>query len=181
MRFLLTAPVLATALSACSPALDWRDVPIEGSALRAQFPCRPDRSERTVPLGAARVPMRLLSCEADGLTWAIVEAPVEDPAAVGPALDALADTLRANLAAGPAQRTPAQVPGMTPNAQAVRIDTQGAFPDGRPAFAVAVVFSQGTRVFRASATGPRDRRRAEAIDTFMAALALRPWPPARSP
>ena len=38
-------------LSACSPEQNWREVGFEGAALKAQLPCKPDRTTRSVPLG----------------------------------------------------------------------------------------------------------------------------------
>ena len=45
----------ALTLSACSPAQNWRDVVFEGNALKAQLPCKPDRTSRNVPLGGMPV------------------------------------------------------------------------------------------------------------------------------
>ena len=58
-------------LMACSPTYNWRDVPLDGAAFKAQLPCKPERAERQVPLTAAGVRLQLLSCEAGGLTYAL--------------------------------------------------------------------------------------------------------------
>jgi len=58
-------------LLACSPTFNWRDVPLDGGALRAQLPCKPERAERLVPLTRAGVTLQLLSCEAGGITYAL--------------------------------------------------------------------------------------------------------------
>ena len=49
---LLAAAVLA---AACSPVFNWREVPV-GESLVAMLPCKPDRAERSLPMGAATVP-----------------------------------------------------------------------------------------------------------------------------
>ncbi len=48
---LLASLLGALTLSACSPAQNWRDVAFEGSALKAQLPCKPDRTTPQCPLG----------------------------------------------------------------------------------------------------------------------------------
>ena len=64
MRFetFLLWPVLA-GLAACSPSQDWRDVALEVPGLKAQLPCKPDRTTREVPLGQRMVPLQVAGCE----------------------------------------------------------------------------------------------------------------------
>ncbi len=73
-RLLLCATLLGAALPACSPALDWREVRPDGSAARVLFPCQPKSQTRQAALAGARMPMTLLSCEADGQTFALAHA-----------------------------------------------------------------------------------------------------------
>ena len=43
---LMASLVGALTLSACSPAQNWRDVALEGTPLKVQLPCKPDRTTR---------------------------------------------------------------------------------------------------------------------------------------
>jgi hypothetical protein len=61
-------------LSACSPALDWRTVELEG--LRTVLPCKPDRAARDVVLGELPVRMSMAGCEAQGALFAISQVAV---------------------------------------------------------------------------------------------------------
>jgi hypothetical protein len=61
-------------LSACSPALDWRTVELEG--LRTVLPCKPDRAARDVVLGELPVRMSMAGCEAQGVLFAISQVAV---------------------------------------------------------------------------------------------------------
>lgn len=81
-----SATLLAAALLACSPALNWREIRIEGTPLRMLLPCKPDRAEREVAMGGRRLPLRMLGCDADGATFAVSH--VQAPSAAG--LDAAA-------------------------------------------------------------------------------------------
>ena len=53
---------------ACSPALNWRSTPLgETSVL---LPCKPDRAQRPVQLGAQSLTMEVVGCEAAGALFA---------------------------------------------------------------------------------------------------------------
>lgn len=61
MRFPLSLAILL--LAACSPSWDWRELPLPGADLVAQFPCKPElRSETGRGLAV---------CEAHGLTFSL--------------------------------------------------------------------------------------------------------------
>lgn len=68
LRSLATTVVVAIAI-ACTPALDWRDVRLEG--LQAMLPCKPDRGARIVQLGDHALRMQMAGCEASGAMYAI--------------------------------------------------------------------------------------------------------------
>jgi hypothetical protein len=75
-RWCTAAWVLALLAAACSPALNWRQVPLEG--LVTLLPCKPDRAERQVQLGAADALLRMAGCEASGALYAISHVRVAD-------------------------------------------------------------------------------------------------------
>ena len=64
----------ALTLSACSPAQNWRDVAFEGSALKVQLPCKPDRTARSVPLGGVPVELQVMGCESGSAMVAVMSA-----------------------------------------------------------------------------------------------------------
>lgn len=66
---LATAVVLGLGLAACSPALNWRSVALGDGTV--SLPCKPDRAQRTVALGASPTPMEMVGCEADGALFAV--------------------------------------------------------------------------------------------------------------
>jgi len=65
LRVLPLAPALI-ALAACTPALNWREVPLPPTSAVALLPCKPDHAERTVPLGGAPTVLSVTGCEAGG-------------------------------------------------------------------------------------------------------------------
>lgn len=145
----------ALALAACSPALNWREVPLEG--LTARLPCKPDRAQRTVQLAGAELLLEMVGCEAaDGL-FAISRVPLVDAAQSAAILAAWrAETLR-NMAASTVQERAFQ-PGMATGlrgASAVVVSAQGQRPDGSAVQAQLAWFSTGSGIFHVAVYAPR--------------------------
>lgn len=170
-RPLLPALVSGALLAACTPGLDWREVAPEGSRARAQFPCKPKSMTRQAALAGAPTRMTLLSCEAEGSTFALAHAQLGDPARVSVALEEMAAALAANIASAGVRSQPITVPGMTPNAGARRIWLQGRLPDATPVQEQAVLFAHATQVYQAVVLGPRP---GAAADVFIDSLRVVP-------
>lgn len=147
--------VAGAGLSACSPALDWRQLRPEGWGLAVSLPCRPADLTRQVPLAGAPVEWRLLACSADGHTFAMASADMADPARVDPALHALGAAALANVRGRVDAEQPAAVPGMTPYPGARRWQVTGRLPDGAAVREQVLVFAHGLRVYQATVVGPR--------------------------
>ncbi|MDO9074336.1 MAG: hypothetical protein Q7U73_13835 [Rubrivivax sp.] len=169
-RALCVALLACAGLPGCAPALDWRDVRPEGSALQLQFPCRPTTQRRDVPLAGARVNLALHACAAGGQTWGLAVADVVEPARVGPALTELAATAGGNVGAVAGQPLALKVPGATPNDASIRLRLQGRLPDGTAVQMHVAVFARGTLVYQATVLG--DAVPDEAAQTFFASLRL---------
>jgi hypothetical protein len=90
------ATVLVLSLGACAPATNWREVnPPQAANLKALFPCKPDHASRNMQLDGlpAPVELHLLSCEADGATWALTYTTTASPTQRIAALASLHDNL----------------------------------------------------------------------------------------
>lgn len=159
-------------LTACTPALDWRDVRPAGTAALVLMPCKPVTQERSVALAGAPVRLALLACTAAGQTWGLAHADVADPGRIGAALEELRRAAVANVSGGNATALPLQVPGATPQAASLRLRFDGRLPDGRPVQMQVAVFALGTRVFQATVLG--ERLEAEACQTFFGSIRLQP-------
>lgn len=88
--------MLVMSLSACAPATNWREVsPPQSANLKALFPCKPDHASRQMRLSGLPDPveLHLLSCEADGATWALSYATTASPTQRIATLAALHDNL----------------------------------------------------------------------------------------
>lgn len=139
------ALLIATAvLAACSPALNWREVRPEGTRLALLLPCKPDKAEKTVPLGGPATPLSMLGCDAGDATFAVAVAQLGDAAQAATVLAQWQSLTLANMKAGPAQVSPLKIPG----ADAVLVNAQGQRADGTPVSGQAAYFAQGAQVFQ---------------------------------
>jgi hypothetical protein len=142
----------ALTLSACSPAQNWRDVAFEGSALKAQLPCKPDRTTRSVPLGGVPVELQVVGCESGAAMVAVMTAALPagaDASAVMVAWQkATLDNARVNQPLAAGQQQAWQRPGQLPLATAVRVQAPGQRANGEPVNMDAVwgALPEGERV-----------------------------------
>ena len=139
----ILAPLtLGLVLSACSPSQNWREITFEGSPLKAQLPCKPDRTTRAVPLGGVSVDLQVAGCESGGAMVAVMTAPLQagvDASAVLSGWEkATLDNARVSLPLASGQTQPWHRPGMLPLNTAVRIQTKGLRPDGEAVMMEAV-------------------------------------------
>lgn len=160
--------VLAWAIAACAPALDWRESRPEGTGLVVLFPCKPENFERRVEVAGAPVRMRLQSCAAAGSTFALGHFELADPARIGPALEALQAAMAANLGDAAPRRQAWSARGVNAQPEPVSLAAAGKLGDGTAVRAQAVFFAKGLRVYQASVVGARLDD--PALETFFSGL-----------
>ena len=93
---------LCALLAGCSPALNWRSVPLPEAALTFTLPCKPDRATRTVELAGVPVQLSMVGCEADGAMLALSHVVLADPSKAGTALTHWRAAVLAQLGPGAA-------------------------------------------------------------------------------
>ena len=176
MNWTLTGAT-ALLLMGCSPALNWRSVPLPEAALTITLPCKPDHATRPVELAGSPVELSMTGCDADGATFAVSHAALADPAQVGAALTHWRAAALANLgqgAAASAVDTPSAPPGVLPVPQSVRTAVQGQRADGTAVFAQGVWFARtvGPQLRLYHAVVYTAKPRPDVADQFFAGLAL---------
>jgi len=163
---------LALCLWACSPALNWRTVSLAGTPLQAQLPCKPDRTEREVPLGGVAVTLQVAGCEADGAMFALMTARL--PAGTDPQATLLGwqQATVQHLQASAPQWQDWRLPGALPMPAQRSLQASGRRADGQPVHARAVwaalAEGDGVRVLHAVVYAPRDPQ--AAAQAFFEAL-----------
>ena len=147
------ALVALAPLWACTPTFDWRSVPLPGTQLVTELPCRPSRFQRDVAVAGVPLKLYMLSCEAGGVTYGVATAEVGDPARVDAVLHALRDSATAALRSAEPRVGALNLSGSTPFSGNSSVQLHGERPDGQTVDESVRVFARGTRVYQASAVG----------------------------
>jgi len=167
-------------LSACSPAYNWRNVPVEKAHLTVSLPCKPDQGERSVDMGPGKVDIGMIGCEAHGRLFALSYMEIKDPAQIAPTLALWHDAVRSQL------QLPPVVPGTAPSEQpfvrkgalnlpqSVRMKEEGRAPDGRKLQVDAVWFARinGPVIQLVHAVVHADKRDDALADSFLESITL---------
>ena len=136
-------------LAACSPTLNWREVPLAGGELKALLPCKPDKASRKQSLATHEVELAMVGCEAGGALYAVsvVDLPSPDRAlAVQVQWQA---NLLENMHADSSSNSAYVIKGGSPQFEPVRLTAAGRQPDGRAVQAQGVWFARGARLYHA--------------------------------
>jgi hypothetical protein len=179
MRFLACAVLLpcAVLLAGCTPDLNWREVGLAPTPLRALLPCKPDEGERPATLAGQTLRVHMQGCKAAGATFTLAWVEVAEPAQLGAILGAWQDASleRMGLVPGPdAPAGQAFVPaGALSLPQSVRLQATGRRPDDQALVTVQAAWFASARgdktyVYQAAMYSPRtDQATAE---NFLAGL-----------
>ncbi|PIT72238.1 hypothetical protein [Limnohabitans sp. G3-2] len=143
--------ILALNLGACSPGQNWRDVGLEGSALKAQLPCKPDKTTRSVPLGGHPVDLHMVGCESGSAMVAVMTALLPAGADANAVLLGWQKATLDNARVQPGQATGRQTwhrPGHLPLSASLRLQATGLRANGEPVRMDAVwgAVAEGDRV-----------------------------------
>lgn len=168
--FTLMACCLGAALSACAPALNWRDVRLEGTSLVGLLPCKPDHGARVLPTGAKPVTITMMGCDANGATFTLAHVAVQD-ATEAVTVQALwqAATL-STLRGQTLSALPFPLKGSSTSPAAVQVKATGVRPDGKPVSLQAVWFATAGQVFQVAMYA--DQAQPEVAETYFSGLRL---------
>ena len=147
MRFLIYAVPALAGLVACNPTFNWRDVRPDGTRVAVLMPCKPDKAQRTVPMAGQPTALNLLSCDADGVTFAVSVADVKEAAKTAAVLVQWQSATLTNIKAPPTLGMAFKLPGLTSGALMVKATGQRA--NGQAVSSQAAYFAQGSQVFQA--------------------------------
>ena len=120
----LALTAAAALLAACSPTFNWREVQIADAGLIALLPCKADRANRALPLGAESVQVDMAGCEAGGATFAIAHASASSPVQAEAWLNAWRAATRNQLGEAQVTEAPASVQRATAVPAPLRLDAQ---------------------------------------------------------
>ena len=175
MKWTFPWAAAALLLVACSPALNWRSVPLDGAALTATLPCKPDHATRTVEMAGAPVELVMAGCEADNATFAISHTALPEPARAETALLHWRAAVLARMTdASVISEQPFALSGTLPLPSSVRLVAQGRRADGTAVTVQGVWFARavGPQVRLYHAVVYTSKPRPDVADAFFAGLTL---------
>lgn len=171
MARVTAASLLLLLLTACNPVFNWREVRPDNTALTLLLPCKPDKAQRSVPLGGRPTELAMLGCDAGDATFAVAVATLDDAAQGAAVLAGWQTATLVNLkAAGGGQTGPLKLPGADALPPAVLVRASGQRANGRAVQSQAAYFSQGRQVFQAVIYA--DKMDPEVAETFFSSLQL---------
>lgn len=162
---ILSRPLVLFVCAACTPALNWRELRVDGSALRVMLPCKPSVFARQISIADHSVQWTVLTCRAGESTWSVGYG-------AAPEADATAKILAA-LGRGDVNVTlmPWPSAAIEQTAGAARRRWVHESPERVTLQGEDLLFSHGNHAFRVSVTGPRVDP--EAAQFFFASVGLR--------
>lgn len=175
VKHLTTLLGAALALTACSPAMDWRSVGFEGSTLKVQLPCKPDRTTRRVTMGVSNVDLQVAGCELSQGMVAVMTAQLPQGADANAILSGWQKITLENVHAQVDARQPWAKSAMMALPTSELLQAHGRRPDGRAVQLQAVwgAFAQGEHMHVVHAVVYADKRAEEPAATLFEAIAPR--------
>jgi hypothetical protein len=159
---------LMLALSACTPAMDWREFRVADGAFSVLFPQKPAQAERRLPTPAGEVLMRMFSVRMGEHVLAAGFADFARPVDAG-LLDAMRDALAANVGGTAVVSRTLEVGG----ARGFEFSASGMLGRGeaaRPGVLRARLFSRGNRYFQLMSLGSQGSMAEADVDMFLASF-----------
>ena len=166
----LVIAIFGCVLLACTPALNWRELPAANEHLRALFPAKPVTATRNWKIQANTLPMTLTAAKVAGAQFAAGYVPVSNAQAQSVAR-AWGEAMLANIQAKPEaknQFNPISVPGALGAFEIIALGTV----EGAPGRLHAQFAWQENAVLATIVVGPIDSLTAEDAETFAKSMKL---------
>jgi hypothetical protein len=157
-------------LAGCQPTYNWRDVGFEGTNVKAQLPCKPDRTTRDVTIAQTQVQLHVAGCEAGEAMWVVMTARMAQGIEPAQILRGWQAATWRTMQATDLQTQPWPATQALPGA--VRVRAQGMHAGGKPTQAqgVWVAWPEGDGVQWVNAMVYHPRIQADLADTFFESL-----------
>jgi hypothetical protein len=128
-------------LTACQPSLNWRASQLEGTSLRFELPCKPDRTVRAVNMASQSLELAVAGCEADGAVWALMSATVNSSVNREELFKGWRQATLQNMRAQEVADVPFASKAQAVLPGAIRLKAQGLDPQGQGVTAHAIWFA----------------------------------------
>lgn len=169
--------VLAIALTACSPHLDWRDVHVQEGAYSIAMPATPTSATRDIDLNGRQVSMNMTATEIDGITFAVGTAVLPDAGKAQAALADMQAALVRNIAGSLTNERTLIMPfdpnGSKGTLAVYAIEAEGrasAATDDKPRVLHARFLARENRVYQIVVTGAKDKVTKDMTDVYFSSF-----------
>lgn len=164
------ALLLSALLTACTPALDWREVRNEEGGYRALFPAKPVVASREFVLAGQTVTLKLQAATSGSSYFAVGEIPLSEAqqASADSIVNALKLSLKNNV--GATDSTDRNIVAGGVVWQEVR--ASGQLKNGKPSVMAGRFLVQPGRILEVLVMGERAELTDEAIDMWLGGLKL---------
>jgi hypothetical protein len=161
--------VVALALAACTPSLNWRELALDPTPLKLTLPCKPDSAERKLEMLPGReVVVHALGCEAAGATYVVLYADIGSAADLAAAMEGWKKASLASIHGVAERERPAVPAGALALPASTLVTASGTRANGRAVQSQAEYFAKGTLVFQAAVYS--ERITPELAEPFFAGL-----------
>ena len=160
--------LLALALVACSPALNWREVRGGDAPYVVLLPAKPTSFARPVDLGGIKVEMNMTAAEVDDVNFAVASAKIADASQRQAALATMQTAMLRNIGSAQHSEKPVTLKGGMPATEVLATGNAG----NTTLVLHARFVMHGDRVYQAVALGPSGKLSDETADTFLSSFAI---------
>lgn len=149
---------LVWTLTACSPKLDWREVRGTDAPFTVLLPAKPASFSREMELDGVRLNLHMTAADADGISFAIGYAKLDDAGKSAGVLTAMKAGMLKNIQANTSKEL---------NQSGTDIEASGTRQDGQAVKLVGRFVARGNWVYQVVLIGSAKALTPEVVDTFL--------------
>lgn len=156
----------AVLLCACSPKFDWREVRGGDAPYSVLLPAKPSTYSRAMQLEGVPLTMQMTGADADGVSFAIGSAKIDDATKIPAVLAAMKSGMLSNIHGTiTSEKTSTTLQGSD-------IEARGNLQNGQPVILAAKFVTRGPWVYQVIVMGREKAVTRDAIDTYMTSFKI---------
>ncbi|MCU6434174.1 hypothetical protein LPB67_10375 [Undibacterium sp. Jales W-56] len=156
----------ALLLCACSPKFDWREVRGSDAPYSVLMPAKPSSHSRSMQLEEVRLTMQMTGADAEGISFAVGSARVDDASKIPAVLAAMKSGMLNNIHGS----ITSEKAGST--MQGNELEARGNLQNGQPVVLAAKFVTRGPWVYQVIIMGREKAVTRDVIDTFMTSFKI---------
>src|SRR3569623_1856180 len=165
--------LLTVSLSACTPALDWREVRGTNAPFTVMLPATPSVQTSQIEQAGKQVKMTMTAASAAEATFAVASSQLPDAASAEPTLEAMKNALLANIDGSVRKQT--ALPSSYGASTGFDVEAAGKpspRTGGKPLVLFARFVAKDRRAYQVAVVGPAQAVTADTADLFLDSFKL---------